>query len=65
MSQGRRKHSPAFKAKVALKAVKGEETVAQPGWAVPGPPQSDSGLEESPDRGSRRRVQQRARAEGQ
>ena len=35
MSQGRRKHSPAFKAKVALeavkavKAVKGEETVAQ------------------------------------
>ena len=35
---------------------------------VPGPPQPDSGLEESPDRGSgveRRRVQQRARAEGQ
>ena len=29
MSQGRRKHSPAFKAKVALEAVKGEETVAQ------------------------------------
>ena len=26
----RRKHSPAFKAKVALAAVKGEETVAQP-----------------------------------
>ena len=25
----RRKHSPAFKAKVALEAVKGEETVAQ------------------------------------
>ena len=29
MSQGRRKHSPAFKVKVALEAVKGEETVAQ------------------------------------
>ena len=29
MSQGRRTHSPAFKAKVALEAVKGEETVAQ------------------------------------
>ena len=29
MAQGRRKHSPAFKAKVALEAVKGEETVAQ------------------------------------
>ena len=29
MSMGRRKHSPAFKAKVALEAVKGEETVAQ------------------------------------
>ena len=29
MSKGRRKHSPVFKAKVALEAVKGEETVAQ------------------------------------
>ena len=29
MSKGRRKHSPAFKAKVALEAVKGEDTVAQ------------------------------------
>ena len=29
MSQGRRKHSPAFKAKVALGALKGQETVAQ------------------------------------
>ena len=30
MSKGRRKHSPAFKAKVALEAMKGEGTVAQP-----------------------------------
>jgi len=29
VSQGRRKHSASFKAKVALEAVKGEETVAQ------------------------------------
>ena len=29
MLKGRRKHSPAFKAKVALDAVKGEEAVAQ------------------------------------
>ena len=29
MTKGRRKHSPAFKAKVALEVVKGEETVAQ------------------------------------
>ena len=29
MSQGRRKHSPAFKAKVALEALKGQETVSQ------------------------------------
>ena len=28
MSQGRRKHSAAFKARVALEAVKGEETAA-------------------------------------
>ena len=29
MSRDRRKHNPAFKAKVALKAVRGEEAVAQ------------------------------------
>ncbi len=29
MSKERRKHSPTFKAKVSLEAVKGEETVAQ------------------------------------
>ena len=29
MPKDRRKHSPAFKAKVALEAVRGEETVAQ------------------------------------
>ena len=29
MTKGRRKHSPEYKAKVALEAVKGDETVAQ------------------------------------
>ena len=29
MSKERRKHSPSFKAKVALEAVEGERTVAQ------------------------------------
>ena len=29
MSRQRRKHSPAFKAKVALEAMKGEQTVAE------------------------------------
>ena len=29
MSKERRKHSPAFKAKVALEALKGQETMAQ------------------------------------
>ena len=29
MKQNRRKHSPAFKARVALEALKGEETIAE------------------------------------
>ena len=29
MSRDRRKHSPAFRAKVALEAMKGEQTVAE------------------------------------
>ena len=29
MKQNRRKHSPSFKAKVALEALKGEETIAE------------------------------------
>ena len=29
MKESRRKHSPSFKAKVALEALKGEETIAQ------------------------------------
>ena len=56
MGQGRRKHSPAFKARVALDAVKGEETVAQLAARYEVPPGPDSSLEEGPDRGCRRCV---------
>ena len=47
MSQARRKHSPAFKAKVALEALKGQETVAQLAARYEVHPVPDSGLEES------------------
>ncbi len=36
MSQGRRKHSPVLKAKVALEAVKGQEMVARQTGFEPG-----------------------------
>jgi hypothetical protein len=42
----RRNHSPAFKAKVALAAVKGDRTIAH-GRALRRPPQSGDGLESS------------------
>ena len=48
MAQGRRKHSPAFKARVALDAVKGLETVAQLAARYESPPGPDTGMEESP-----------------
>ena len=64
MSKGRRKHIPAFKAKMALEAVKGEESVAQlaaryevhPGQIQARP---DSSLEESPCGGRLRGLRQR------
>ena len=43
MSRERRKHSPAFKAKVALEAMKGEQTVAELSARF-GSPQPDSSL---------------------
>ena len=36
MSQGRRKHSPALKAKVAFEGLKGKETLARPAKSIPG-----------------------------
>ena len=56
MSQGRRKHSPAFKAKVALEALKGQETVAQLPARYEVHPGADSSLKESPHRRRRRRL---------
>ena len=47
MSKQRRKHNPAFKAKVALEAVKGEETVAQLAARYQVRPRPDSGLEKA------------------
>ena len=48
MSKGRRNHSPAFKAKVALEAVKGQETVAQLAARYEVHPGQIQALEESP-----------------
>ena len=48
MKQSRKKHSPAFKAKVALEALKGEET-SRDSWQVRGPPKPGPHLEESTD----------------
>ena len=42
----RKKHSPSFKAKVALEAVKGELTVAQHCRPVRGPSRPDPSVEE-------------------
>ena len=49
MKQSRKKHSPAFKAKVALEALKGEETISRDSWQVRGPPKPGPHLEESTD----------------
>ena len=59
MSKGRRKHTPAFKAKVALEVVKGEETVAQLVARYEGFTPGDSNLEESPCGGCLRGLRQR------
>jgi transposase-like protein len=52
----RRNHSSAFKAKVALAALKGERTLAELAEAIRRSSQSDPRLEESPGRRRRERV---------
>src|SRR4051794_34448924 len=50
--RSRRNHSPAFKAKVALAAIKGEKTLAELAQQFGRPPEPDHGLEGSaPGRG--------------
>ncbi len=57
MTRGkRRNHSPAFKAKVALAALKGEPTLAELAEQFGVHPQPDRGLEETPGRWRRGRV---------
>ena len=62
MLQGRRKRSPAFKAKEALK---GQEMVAQLAARLRSPSRADSSVEESPCGRRLRRLQQRQGTEGQ
>ena len=45
----RRNHTPAFKAKVALAAVKGDRTLAQLAEQFDSPPQSDHVVEDVAD----------------
>lgn len=48
MKQNRRKHTPSFKARVALEALKGEETIAELANRFEGSPKPDSQVEEFP-----------------
>ena len=54
MARIRKRHSPAFKAKVALEAAKQTKTIAELAKAYPGPPRPDQPVEEATPR--RRRV---------
>ena len=50
MSRELRNHSPAFKAKVALEAMKGEQTVAELAARCVGPPHPDSDMDDGTGR---------------
>ena len=65
MLKGRRKHSPAFKAKVADRGGEGGRDGSSVGGPIRSPPWPDSSLEEGSDGGYRRCLQQRPRPEGQ
>ena len=65
MSQGRRKHNPAFNAKVTLEAVRGEETAAQPAARREVHPSQIQAGKKALTEGGRWRLWQRSGAEGQ
>ena len=54
MKTSRRKHSPAFKAKVALEALRGEKTIAEIASQYEIHPNQITAVEEDPGRRCRR-----------
>jgi hypothetical protein len=64
MKQTRKKHGAAFKAKVALAAIKGDRTVAEFGERVRGSPEPDLRLEEAAAGRSNERFRKRRRSSG-
>ena len=56
MKQSRKKHSPAFKAKVALAALQGDQTIGPVGQPIRNPPQPDTRLEKGTGGGCARIV---------
>ena len=61
MKQMRKKHSQAFKAKVALAALKGDHTIAELASRFEGPSQPDPWVEEGAGRGCTQAVRDRPR----
>ena len=65
MSKGTQQAQPGFQGQIATEGGKGEGDGDPTGRPAPGPPQSDSGLEEGSHRGRRRCLRLRSGPEGQ